>query len=644
MISSLLSKLKTEYKNFPSFYVVVLGIGILTAEYFCPVNPGILGVLLAMIAPLLLQKRFLWMRHIGGVLLFFLLGLSAMSWRINSLKEVDTLERPIHDIIISGQITNNTATFDRQIITLDDVRFLNQIGNRVPRRIKLTFRKTEPVLSIGSRLTARGNLRPPMTPIYPNAYHERRMLSFEGIGAIGQIQEILTAEIAPNTIITEEIRNKITKRIKTQIPEETARLAIPLLIGNQRAVSPDLYNLFRSAGITHVLSVSGFHLSLLAIITFLFIRRFLALFPCISERYSTKKIAGLITLIVASGYILISGMQVPALRSWIMMVLVLLALWCDRNALSVRSWTIAGTLLLLYRPELIFHIGFQLSFMAVLVLITLYVPIRRFLFPNKPASFAGYCFRFVIGICIIDILMTLMLTPLIIYHFNQYALYSAIGNIMATLILSFWVMPLLFLSLILIPFGLETIPLKGASIGLEGLIIVCEKIASFPKALTNMPTFSTTALCWMTGGALLICLMRTRLRLIGIPVILIGLLYAGFESKPDMLIGDFGRTIAVRQSDGHLHFLTRDPNNYTANTWLRHNGEQRKLPPIKNRLPCQFSLKGYTISFCTDTCPRADICFTDYTQSSDNKKHPLTVPGVRVIYITDQGIKVKRLK
>ena len=615
----------------------------MAAWYFYPPPAIIWIILVPSIIVCLIQRRSLGIRRLGGLLLFLALGLGTMTYRIRNVKD-DSLTHPLSDITFSGKIEKSTPAFDRQIVVLNNVRFLNRIGERVPRRIKVTFWDTEPALTIGTQITVQGNLRPPMPPIYPNAYHEKRMLSFEGIGAVGQIREILTIETPKMAEGIEPLRHEITERIKKYMPEETARLAIPLLIGNQRAVSPELYNLFRSTGIAHVLSVSGFHLSLLAIITFLFVRRSLSLIPAVSERWSTKKIAGIITLIIASGYILISGMQIPALRSWIMMLIVLLALLCDRNAVSVRSWSIAGTILLLYRPELIFHIGFQLSFMAVLVLITLYVPIRRFLFPSKPSSVAGYCFRFIIGICIIDILMTLMLTPLIAYHFNQYALYSALGNIIATLILSFIVMPLLFLSLVLMPFGLEGLTLKGSAVGLEGLITLCEKIAVLPKALTDIPTFSTAALCLMIGGVLLICLMRTRLRLIGIPVICIGLLTAGLEAKPDLLIGDFGQTIAIRQSDGHLRFLKIGPSNYTAEMWMRHNGESRRTLPTEKYLPCQVSLRSHTVSFCPETCFQSDICFTDFTHSSDPKNYPLSDSAVRAVYITQRGITVKKIK
>ena len=635
--------LLTEYRYISDLYVPMFMMGILAAlsadslSWIIWAGCAVSGCIFIAVPACYRLKP------VGFLLIALTAGYIWASEYVSTIR-TPTLARPLYDLELQGEIIEASLTAENQKVIVSNVHFLNRSDEIVPERIKLTYAQSTPVLSVGDTITVRGFLRPPMPPVYPSSFHEKQILSFQSIGAIGRIQDVLDIQSRSSAKQKlESLRLSVANRLRKLMPDEAVQIAIPLTIGEQNAVSPKLYRLFRSAGITHMLSVSGFHLSLLAAFVFLLVRSVLSFFPAIVERTSTKKIAAGIALVCATGYILISGLQIPAIRSWIMLAIVLVVLMFDRNAVSVRSLGIAAFLILAVNPTLILNIGFQLSFMAVLVLTTLYQPLRHFIWPDKPTGFAGHFMKTIFGFVVLDTLITLATTPLIIYHFNQYALYSCVGNVLTGTLMSFWIMPLLFIGLVLIPFGCEALFIKGAALGLEYVISVCEMIDRWPDAITIVPSFSVTALLLMIGGIIVICLLKTQIRWIGIGIIGMGISLTFFEPKPDLMIGDKGTTIAIRQADGHLSFLTQGPGDYTARIWSLKNGEEFVQKSSRQFLPDFIVIKGKRIAFTEEACAAADICFLPTQVPRQKNAYPLYDPNNRVIYIDSKKVRVDTL-
>lgn len=577
---------------------------------------------------------------------FFALGFGVATIRVKTIA-APVLERPLYDVIISGVIDDASLLIGKQQITISDVRLLNEASMIAPLRIKLRYTSDTPALTIGSRIVVRAFLRPPGKQIVPNGYHEGRVLWFQKIGAVGTIDEVLslqkTETISPLKRWIEHIRTTISDRIQDVLPDEVARVTIPLIIGEQGVVTPRLYDIFRRSGITHILSVSGFHLSLLAAFIFLLIRGILSLFPTIVERVSPQKIAAIMALIFSVGYIGISGLQIPAIRSLIMIAIVLIAVLFDRNALSVRSVTVAAILILVFRPEMILNIGFQLSFLAVLILVTLYQPIYNFIFVRKRMSLFRKALAFIGGFIIIDILVNLATTPFIIYHFQTYALYSGIGNLLTGTLLSFWVMPLLLFAVLLIPFGIDSFLFKMAGWGISYVITVCESISDWPFTITRCPSFPSIALLIMGLGIITLCVMRTHLRLIGFAIIGLGIGLAIVAPRPDVFIGDGGQTIAIRQDDGRLFFLRKGESDFTARLWLSHNGEDTS-PRLASEMPDFIWIKKKKIAFTDKSCLEADVCFLpNISKNKADHVLPLYQWETRVVYIRPDDISVQTL-
>jgi competence protein ComEC len=121
-----------------------------------------------------------------------------------------------------------------------------------------------------------------------------------------------------------------------------------------------------------VLSISGYHMAVVAGVVFFILRALLALIPGVTDRMPVKKWAALGALIVTALYLVLSGAEVATQRSFIMIAIVLIGVILDRPVLTLRTVTIAALVVLFLTPEAVVHPSFQMSFAATLALIAAY--------------------------------------------------------------------------------------------------------------------------------------------------------------------------------------------------------------------------------------------------------------------------------
>ncbi|HEV2626363.1 MAG TPA: ComEC/Rec2 family competence protein, partial [Xanthobacteraceae bacterium] len=144
------------------------------------------------------------------------------------------------------------------------------------------------------------------------------------------------------------------------------------ITGKRDAITPYLYDAMFVSGIGHVLSISGYHMAVVAGLIFFIVRAFFALIPGLADRAPIKKWAALAALFATGFYLVLSGNQVATQRSFIMIGVVLCGVLLDRPTLTMRTLTIAALVVLAFAPESIVHPSFQMSFAATLALISGY--------------------------------------------------------------------------------------------------------------------------------------------------------------------------------------------------------------------------------------------------------------------------------
>ena len=516
---------------------------------------------------------------------FFCLGLTLASARTH-LVHTQFLRVPLWNKTITGQVAQAYTTHTGQKIILKNIHLKDAVF--VPNTIRLSFKEQTPELHAGDILSFQGHLTPPSA-------HQALRFFYQGIEAQGTISKIVSFHPAPAPFL-DDMRHAIMHRLQHHLSPRQAEIAIPLLTGEQQVVSPELYALYRKAGIAHVLSVSGFHMALLAGFIFFLIRGLLALVPSLCILLPAKKIAAVVALIATGFYLFLSGHQVPATRSFLMIALVLLGILIDRKTVSLYSLLLVGFGLLIFHPEWITSVSFQLSFMAVMILVGLFEDVTKHI---PQIKFVHLLLTAIAA----NLLVTLALSPFVAYHFNQLNPYGLVGNLLTSLLFSLFVMPLLFLSVLLMPFHAEGFLLKSVGFFLDIITHIAETISRLPLSEILISSFSAWGLSIIALGLCCLCLVKTKRRLSGLGLIAAGLC-VGFwlQPKADIIVSDYGRTVLVRAPSGEFEVKGK-PGNWTAQRWLKKNG-QETASLLGNK---SITINGFHVALDASACDGADL-------------------------------------
>jgi competence protein ComEC len=319
-------------------------------------------------------------------------------------------------------------------------------------------------------------------------------------------------------------------------------------MGDTGAIPQNVMRDYRESGIAHMLSISGLHMSLFAGLAFLVMRRGLALIPALALRHPIKKWAAAFALVLTTLYLLLSGGSVPTQRAWMMTTIALTAIMLDRSPFSLRLVGIAALVVAIRDPESVVGPSFQMSFGAVVALISTYqlAALRFGLFGwpgwlRIPVVALG-------GTLASTAIATVATAPFALYHFGRIAVHSLPANLLGVPPLGLWVMPWGVISILAMPFGLEEFPLRCMAWGIGWIDGVAARVSSWPGHLleaAQMPDFGL-ALC--AAGGLWLCLGFGRTRALALVAVIAGIASPWMRPPPDVLIADRGAAIAVREA------------------------------------------------------------------------------------------------
>jgi len=455
----------------------------------------------------------------------------------------------------------------------------------LPSRIRLYFRRVPDGVQPGTWLAVRASLMPPPAPAAPGDYDFGRWAYFEGIGAVGfsfGTPRLIAARTPDDwrdrwNMGLERLRKDMTARVREVLPGTEGGIAAAMITGMRGGIDPDDQLAYRDSGLVHVLSISGLHLALAGGFFFWIVRALLAAVPVIALHYPIKKWAAIAALFGSAFYLLVSGCDAPAVRSYIMLAMMFLAILADRPALSMRSVMWAASLILLWEPESLAQPGFQMSFAAVIGLIAVAEWTERRQ-PSPDGSRKGTfrrLWRYLVGIVIASLVATLATAPFAIFHFDRSSQYGALSNLISLPIADFVIMPAATLAMIGMPFGLDRWPLLLMGEGVTLMTSVAHWVAKMPGAASMAVGWPDYALLLVASGGLWIAFWRRRWRWLGVLPICVGLIGALNASRPDILVARDGRTVALRLADGTLGFMRPPVEKFAAEVWLRRDGDGR---------------------------------------------------------------------
>ncbi len=578
-----------QRERFPLWTPVFLMVGI--GGYFSLLDEPAPWVSLCMLTISIIFLAISWKRKvriIAGMCVLIAVGFAAAQVR-TTLVQAPLLGESLFNTEVDGVIESIDAREKGAKLVLVHPQVEDLAPERTPARIRLTFRAYDPSWHIGDRVKASAMLYPLPLPAQPGAYDFGRYLYFQGIGATGmsfRAPEIMsTSERRPLAMKIDAVRHRIAEDMRGAMPGAVGTVATAMTVGEMGPIPEATQELLRDAGLSHILSISGLHLSLAAGIVFFAVRLGLALIPGIALRWPVKKIAAAFALCSSFIYLLLAGYPIPAQRSFIMVAFVLLAIIVDRRGISMRSLMMAAALILLVFPESMLGASFQMSFSATLAIVAIYERFGRYL--HRPhAGWIERGWRHLLGIVVTSMAATFATAPFVIYNFDRFSSFGLLSNMLVIPLAGFIIMPGVVVSLLLMPFGLQWIGYWPLAHGTAWMLSISEWVVALPYSSILLYAPTQTGMVVAAFGMIWLCLMRGRIALLGIPLFVIGMATMGLHISPDVFISGDGRQVMVRLEDGRYTMLKGSGEGFTAQAWLKAEGQEQTVKPRDAGVEC----------------------------------------------------------
>src|SRR5438552_18984980 len=340
------------------------------------------------------------------------------------------LARPMFSVSLTGfvetrDIRERTDRFVLRVVTMESAR-----GTTRLERVRLSVKKgTAP--AVGSFVELKARLLPPLSPVRPGSYDFSRDMFFAGIGASGFVMGAIKTGEAPEggglrlrySALMQGLRDTIDACIWTELDGVKRAIATALLTGRRDAISSPVNDAMFISGLGHVLSISGYHMAVVAGVVFFAVRALLALIPMLAMRYAIKKWAAFAALLAALFYLLLSGAEVATQRAFLMTAVVLIGVMVDRRAITFRTLAIAALVVLTLAPEAVVHPSFQMSFAATLGIVALVqrgLPrFRAATDDSRGTRAALWGGREVLGLILVSMIAGFATTPYTTVHFHR---------------------------------------------------------------------------------------------------------------------------------------------------------------------------------------------------------------------------------
>jgi len=308
----------------------------------------------------------------------------------------------------------------------------------------------------------------------PGGFDYERYMNLQGIYATGFVADnsdiILLRQNAASGIRLklETFRLYLKEIIYSNASTPQREIIEAMTIGNQNAIPVDVRNNFNKTGTSHILSISGLHIGMVAAMTFFLISLILKRSEYLILRFNIIKAASAAALLMVLIYALIAGMGVTVVRSALMAIVFLCALFLDRQKDIYNALALTALIILTITPDALFDISFQLSFTAVLAIIYIVPRFNNFSLPllESLPLWSQKTLRHIYLSILVCIAATLGTLPLIVFYFNRVSAITIIANLIAV--------PLL--GTIALVFSMAFILCAFFSVGLAGFFI---KISSF---------------------------------------------------------------------------------------------------------------------------------------------------------------------
>lgn len=429
-------------------------------------------------------------------------------------------------------------------------------------------------LRAGERWQMTVRLKAPHGNSNPHGFDYELWLWEQGIQATGYVRAGVRDDPPVRLSATwaypvERARQSVREAIDQRIADRhLAGVLAALVVGDQGAIERADWDVFRTTGVAHLMSISGLHITMFAWVASLGVaalwRRSVRLTPrlCLAMPACTAGALG--GLALAGLYALFSGWGVPAQRTiWMLAAVVVLRVG-GRQWPPVSTWWLAMAVVVAADPWALMQAGFWLSFVAVGVLFATDSGANQasntwtsgvYDQKNGAAGRWGGRWRLLGSLALQrsgagllaslreQWVVTLALTPLSLLLFNQVSLVGLLANAVAIPWVTLVVTPLAMAGVVLAPLW------DGAAWAVQGLTWLLQALARWPMASVSVPSAPLwAAVAGVLGGLLMALRLPVGWRLLGVPLLLPVLWWPAARVAPgqfQLLAADIGQGNAV---------------------------------------------------------------------------------------------------
>ncbi len=534
---------------------VALGTGI--AGWFAlPLRTHWIAMIIAGLSLACLGLACGWRRRFGQALFWVGLCISAgcgSVWTHAALAQHIVITRP--QVIMMDAIIIKR---DDQLAK-DKVRLmLAPVTAGLPPKVRVSLSRDSavPDLRKGAVIRVKARLMPPPRSALPGAYDFAPVAWFQQLGGVGQVLGAIQIITPPPLEL--QYRDRLTAHIKSQLDGSAAGIAAAFATGDRGGISLADEEAMRESGLTHLLSISGLHVTAAVGAAMFLSLRLLALVPALALRWPIMIISAGVGASVGVGYTLLTGAEVPTIRSCIAALLVLGGFIIGREALTLRLVATGAIIILVLWPESLIGASFQLSFAAITAIVAFHDGgwARRVLGIKDDGKLMKLA-RQIAALLMTGLVVEIALAPIALYHFHKSGVYGALANLIAIPLTTFIIMPVEALALVFDTIGLGAPFWWVTGQAIDGLIGLAHFVAATPGAVTRIPTMPMASFAAFIVGGLWLCLWRGKSRLAGLLPCAIAIATLPFLEPPDLLITNDGRHMALR-SDDRSYALLRE--------------------------------------------------------------------------------------
>ncbi|MEC4668444.1 MAG: DNA internalization-related competence protein ComEC/Rec2 [Nitrospirota bacterium] len=326
-------------------------------------------------------------------------------------------------------------------------------------RLRLTWRYPDRTFAQGDRVAFTARLRRPSGTLNPGGFDYGTYLTHQGIHAVasvsgaGRVRVLASAPLlsrwGPWRVI-DEWRERIYQAALATLTGPALQIYLGMITGERGYITHALRETFMATGTVHILSISGSHLGMVAFLSFFLVKGLCRVLPApwlqaLSRRITPSRLAAGVTVLPVTFYTLLAGSEVATVRSLVMLLLFLLAVWLGRERDLLLALACAALLILVHDPQALWDISFQLSYLSVLAIALV---LRRTgegqdlpVVADVP-SFPSRAKRWLREYLWLTGGVTLATAPLVAYYFNQIAWLGLGANLLIVPLAGFILVPL----------------------------------------------------------------------------------------------------------------------------------------------------------------------------------------------------------